>query len=720
MLARTADPRAEERISSVSLIEPSSAPFELSAGPYESPALVIVSLRGREAISEPFSFDITVVASLDVDDSTIETDLLGAPACLVMQAGASAPRYVRGVIAAVAAQSSVHGRRAVYRLRVVPALWLLKKRTTSRIFQDKTVPEIVAAVLDKAGVAHKQRLLGKHRPRSYCVQHRESDFAFVERLLAEEGLFYAFDHGGPEADTEVMVLSDSAHLYPTIEGDPELAYRPHEGAAGMALDEHHVQRFDLRRSLRPTSVLRRGYDFRRPSQALVARARLEEHGNGDLEQAEVYEHHEEDEEPNVRQETVIAELEQQRARVEVGRGVSGCRRLVPGARFTLCDHDLGRLDGEYVVTRLKHEGRAPQAATAGEPVYTNTFECVPAAVTARPPRPARSIQQVTETALVVGPAGQEIYTDEYGRVKVQFHWDREGLRDEDSSCWIRVAQAWSGAGWGSQFIPRVGMEVIVTFLGGDVDRPMILGCVPNAANCPPFPLPSARTQSGIRTRSTPGGGGSNEIRFDDAAGREQVYVHAQRNLDELVENDHTRTVRGQEAIRVSKDRTLEIAGDHVRTVQGSEVVDIGKHLILHIAGRQIINIDGEDVDGDASSAAELREPRETDAAMGEGAGSSTDAYGPNEGGGRGSGGGGAQVTDWSNKGKKDKESVMTIKGGGKIDSPDGLTLQVGGASIEIKDNTITLTAATIKLGATTISIAASGETKVTGAPIRLN
>jgi type VI secretion system secreted protein VgrG len=713
MLARSDAPRENERISSVSPLESAGGPFELRAGPYESSALTVLSLRGREAISEPFSFEIIVAASPEVDDSSIEPDLLGESACLVMLAGTAAPRYVRGVIAAVAAQSSAHGRRAVYRLRVVPALWLLKKRTTSRIFQDKTVPEIVTAVLDKAGVAHTHRLLGKYRPRSYCVQHRESDLAFVERILAEEGIFYAFDHGGPAADTEVVVLSDSAHLYPTIEGDPELAYRPHEGAAGMALDEHHVQRFDLRRSLRPTSVLRRGYDFRRPAMALVAKTEFDERASGELQHGEVYEHHEEDEEPNIRQETVAAELEQHRARVEVGRGASGCRRLVPGARFTLCDHDLGRLDGEYVVTRIKHEGRAPQAATAGEPVYANTFECVPATITARPARPARSIQQVTETALVVGPAGQEIYTDEHGRVKVQFHWDREGLRDEDSSCWIRVAQAWSGAGWGSQFIPRVGMEVIVTFLGGDVDRPMIIGCVPNAANCPPFPLPSARTQSGIRTRSTPGGGGSNELRFDDAAGKEQLYLHAQRNLDELVENDHTRTVRGQEAIRVTKDRTLEVAGDHVRTVQGSEIVDIGKHLILHIAGRQIIQIDGGDVDGDAGVSAAPSEPGEAEAAAGN-PGALSDAYGPNEGGGRGCGGGGAQVPEWSNKGDKDKMSMLDITGGAIINSLQGLTLVGGGgASISIQNGKITLIADSVE-------ILSKGETKVTGAPIRLN
>jgi len=568
MLARSTITSAAERISSVSLIDPASAPFELRAGPYESPALAVLSVRGREAISELFSFEITIAASTDVDDSTIEADLLGAPACLVMQAGASAPRFVRGVIAAVAAQSAVHGHRAVYCLRVVPALWLLKKQTTSRIFQDKTVPEIVATVLDKAGVTYALRLLGKYRPRTYCVQHRETHFAFVERLLAEEGIFYTFDHGGADADTEVVSFADSAHLYPAIEGDPELAYRPHEGAAGMTLDEHHVQRFQLRRSLRPTSVLRRGYDFRRPALNLVAEGKLEDLSGGEPTRGEIYEHHEEDEEPNIRQETVNAELEQHRAGVEVAHGSSGCRRLVPGARFKLCDHDLGRLDAEYVVTSVMHEGRSPETATQGEPVYANTFECVPATVAARPPRPVRSLQQVTETAIVVGPEGQEIYTDEYGRVKVQFHWDREGKRDERSSCWIRVAQVWAGSGWGFEFIPRVGMEVIVTFLGGDVDRPVITGCVPNAINRPPFPLPENKTRSGMRTQSTPGGAGFNELSFEDQKGAEEIYLRAERDLRERVNHNRSLSVGNDQTIAVDRHRTTTIGGMDTTTVRG--------------------------------------------------------------------------------------------------------------------------------------------------------
>jgi hypothetical protein len=200
---------------------------------------------------------------------------------------------------------------------------------------------------------------------------------------------------------------------------------------------------------------------------------------------------------------------------------------------------------------------------------------------------------VVETATVVGPPGEEIHVDEHGRVKVQFHWDREGQRDEHSSCWLRAMQPWAGAAWGSQFILRVGMEVVVTFVGGDIDRPMVLGAVPNAQNPMPYLLPGQKTRSGIKTRTSPGGGGSNELRFEDAAGQEQVFLHAQKDLDAVVENNHTRTVRGDEAMSVARTSKVEIGGDQEVSIGGNEVVTINKNLVLHVVGRQIIHVDGQ-------------------------------------------------------------------------------------------------------------------------------
>ncbi|MFO0758590.1 MAG: type VI secretion system tip protein TssI/VgrG [Byssovorax sp.] len=580
---------SEDRISAVVAVSPCAPPFELSAGPYPSSVLAVRALRGREAISKPFSFLVDIAASTDVDDISIEADLLGKPACLRMHAGDSGSRLVRGVIASIEARgTAVHGR-ALYRVRLVPRLRLLEQRKNSRIFQEQAVPEIVAAVLDEAKIAQAWNILGKYRPRTYCVQYQESDLAFVHRLLAEEGLLYFFDHGGDDGTTETVIFCDSAHLYPAIAGDPELLFREGEGSAGLLPEEHHVVGFARARTLKPSAVLRRGYDFRRPILDLSATT---EQPNNPAEPAhpaaEIYEHHGEDEQPDISSGVVQAELDQHRRKAVVARGESACRRLAPGHRFSLAEHPMERLDQDYVVTRVEHEGVAPGSAKASEAVYGNRFACVPAEVVARPARPKRRIQQVAETAVVVGPDAQEIHTDEHGRVKVQFPWDREGQKNEQSSCWLRVSQAWAGTGWGVQFIPRIGMEVVVTFLGGDVDRPLITGCVPNAINVPAFPLPGSKTKSGFRTQSTLGSSGFNELSFEDMAQNERIYLHAQRDLHEEVERNHTRLVRGSERTQILGSRVDRILGDMSASMQGS--------LEERIAGNCTIQIEGNCLD----------------------------------------------------------------------------------------------------------------------------
>jgi type VI secretion system secreted protein VgrG len=297
---------------------------------------------------------------------------------------------------------------------------------------------------------------------------------------------------------------------------------------------------------------------------------------------------------------------------------------------TVAEHPFDDLNGDWALTRVVHEGRTPaRGAGGGEPpqVYENRFECVPAAVPYRPRRPRRAVRQVTETATVVGPEGKEIHTDEHGRVKVQFHWDLEGPGDAGRSCWIRVAQAWAGAGWGFQIIPRVGMEVLVTFLGGDPDRPVITGCLFNAVNPPTFGLPRAATRSGIRTRSVPGKDrtGFNEISFEDTAGEEELFLHAERDLVEMVEHDHKVVVgrrdaespAGRQSIEVGDRRTVSVGGSHVvnvggdhqETVQGERTEQVvggatlrvegvheqwdGASFVHHVAGEHRVTVGGE-------------------------------------------------------------------------------------------------------------------------------
>jgi type VI secretion system VgrG family protein len=487
----------------------------------------------------------------------------------------------------------------VFRLRLVPGLWLLSLRSTSRIFQERSVPEIVGEVLDGLGIAQQWQVERAYPKRTYCVQYRESDLDFAMRLLAEEGIFYFFadpDGEGAEAP-ETVVFADSTAAYHTIPGDPKLRVRQ----TGALERDEHVTGFSVAEEVHSDATLLRAFDLARPLFDLKGEAR-----SASAPALRVYEHDGDPLEGRIDGEGARTALEQLGARSVAGLGASNCQRLVPGRSFELVEHASDELDRRYVVVHVEHEvhqvaGRRLHAT--GDETYKNTFRCVPDEVAYRPARRRRELQQVAETATVVGPPGEEIHVDELGRVKVQFHWDLEGRRDEKASCWLRVAQPWAGTGWGHQFIPRIGMEVLVTFLGGDVDRPAVTGAVFNAANPPPYPLPAQKTRSGIRTRSTPGGGGANELRFEDAASKEQIYLHAQRDLDELIENDHTRTVRRDETISIGRGSKVDIGGDQELSVQGNEVVTIQKNLVLHVVGRQIIHVDGQGAgDGEGSEA----------------------------------------------------------------------------------------------------------------------
>jgi type VI secretion system secreted protein VgrG len=558
------------------------AHFTLDAGGLPAGHLRVLSFRGREAVSRPFRFNITIASSEEAED--LQAACSGAPATLTMRFGGDDERRVCGVAASVEVLAAFEQGHRAFRLRLVPRLWLLGKRTTSRIFQDKTVPEIVRAVLDAAGIPHRWQLVDKYPVRVYCTQYQETDLAFVTRLLAEEGIFYSFEHGAEE----IIVFSDSAHLYQPIAGNPKLAYRYAQESDGLVPEEHHVGRFAKRRLIKSGAVLLRGYDFSRPKLDLRADATPSRTMADDVLPIEarllMYEHHDDDERPDVDGGSARVRLEQHRCNALVAQGASACRRLLPGSRFELIDHDLDALNGSYVLASVEHEGRAPEVACGREPVYTNTFVCVPAHVPLRPKRPERVLQQVTETAVVVGPPGEEIHTDEHGRVKVQFPWDLDGKHDEKSSCWIRVAQTWAGAGWGFQFIPRIGMEVVVTFLGGDTDRPLITGCLTNGSNASPFPLPASKTKSGIVTRSTPRGSGGNELSFEDAKGREEVVLHAERDMTESVGRNRDE--------HVGRDRRESVIRHAVERVGGDMTVDVGGAL-RQICGNHAIQCNGD-------------------------------------------------------------------------------------------------------------------------------
>jgi type VI secretion system secreted protein VgrG len=547
---------------------------------FSSP-LEVVSVEGEEAVNELYSFDVR--ATVDArDDVTADRSLLLAPAELALLPGSASARHVHGVVASLGAEAgTLHGRHLL-RLVLRPRMWVLTRRQHCRVFEDQSVIEIVTTLLREHQVIHRLRLVGQYPKRQHTVQYRETDFELVERLLSEAGIFYFFDHPRAQGDaietnlgnSEVLVLCDTPQYYPPIEGTRELSFRPGLGASGaLEGDDAFVSELVLRHEPATTQRLERAYDFQRPGVDLSHHRR----DAADRETLFVYDFGGDGDESPPEHEVAAVRLEQDRSGAAVAEGVSGCRRLLPGRVVTVTHHPIPSLDRDYVITRLRHAAYAPEAAAAlgAAQLYENRFTALPSGVAARPPAPPRRIRQVTETAVVVGPPGAETHVDAHDRIKVQFHWDLQGQRDGRSSCWVRVAQSLAGTGWGAQFIPRVGMEVVVTFLGGDLDRPLVTGAVYNALHPLPFPLPQEVAKSGVRTSSTPGGSGFHEVSFDDATGRELLYVHAQRDAERIVRHDDREAVGNDQQSMIGGNRQARVrradetvAGESIRSAIG--------------------------------------------------------------------------------------------------------------------------------------------------------
>jgi type VI secretion system secreted protein VgrG len=560
------------------------SPFEIALGAFPAGTFRVASFRGRERLSRPYAFEVAVTGR-DVDADALLNELIGRPVLLTLH-GPGGSRVVRGVVARAISSGAVALGRAGFRLRVVPRLALRKHRRNSRIFQDMTVVEVVSAVLGEAGVAHRWTTEHAYPVHGYVVQYEETDLDFMHRLLAENGIYYHFEPPPEDADVtepETVVFGDRARYAP-IDGDSQLLYRPAGAGAALRREERHVTVFERGAAAAPVAYFRRDHDFQRPLARLEAQAMAAPPAGASPALAEVYEHHGHHAEAEAEARRSTTALEQLRRKAGRARGESLCPRLLAGRRFTLHEHEIAGHDGEYVVTQVEHEGRSADVAGEGGVTYENRFSCIPAANVLRPARRAREVRQSLETAVVTGPEGQEIYADAFGRIKVQFRWDREGRNDERSSCWLRVVQPWAGAGWGFQFIPRVGMEVLVSFLGGDPDRPVVMGCLPDATHPPPYPLPENKAKSGIKTESTPGGGGFNELLFNDTRGGELVSIRAERNFTETVLNDHLQTVGHDQTTAVAGKRTTEITGDDTLTVKGGQTCTVRGGSNLSVGG----------------------------------------------------------------------------------------------------------------------------------------
>lgn len=549
--------------------------------PLGADKLIPVLLSGEEGLSRPFRFTVEAVSA---DLSIAAGDLLGKSVTVSIAREGRDPRYVNGIVRRFeAGPAFVNGMRT-YRLELVPSLWLLTLTSDCRVFQDNTVLEIAETVLREGGVSDytKKGIGGTYAARAYCVQYRETDFAFLSRLFEDEGIFYHFRH---DSGGHTLVLSDEPLGYDPC-ADSACAYAPADQGLSESI-AHWLPAY----SYRTGKWALGSYDFTAPGTSLLAKTSTAL-DNGAFKAWERYDYTGTYRTAGDGATASKMRMEEEEAGYEVVEGVGAYRAFAPGYTFTLAENsalaDAGRT---YVLRDVVHSARDHSHVGHGNepPSYSNRFVCLPAETAFRPPRATpRPIVHGLETALVTGSSGEEIFCDEYGRIKVQFHWDRLGGKDDKSSCYIRVAQMMAGRNWGTQFIPRVGMEVLVAFLGGDPDQPLVVGSVYNGDNMPPYTLPANKTQSGIKTRSSKQGSSStfNELRFEDKKDAEQIYVHAQKDFKRIVVNDDTLevdhdqtvTVKNNQTVTVEKDQTVSVDGDRTTTVDGKDKLTIkGTH-----------------------------------------------------------------------------------------------------------------------------------------------
>lgn len=534
-----------------------------------SDKLHVARFECTEEISSLYRLEVAVAC----EDHDLDFDgLVGKPALLTLTAAdQDEVRRVHGIVSDL--EQGAEGKRlSFYRVSVVPEAWQLDQIQDIRIFQDMTTPAIIEKVWGDAEMSHSTlelRLEASYRTHEYRVQYRESDWAFIMRLMEEEGIYCFFEH---QESSHKLIVGDSPAAHDPIAGDPSLRFRPDGGAI---IAGEHIAEFRYRQRIRPGKVTLCDYNFKKPDLDISGDASGSAHQS-----LEVYDYPGEYREPPEGKNLAKLRLQHHQAERKIAWGRSGCTRLTSGHTFELAEHPRTSFNQSYMLTRVEHQGVQPIGDHSDVTMeYTSRVQCIPSDVPYRPPHrtPKPKIYGV-QTAIVVGPAGEEIYPDEHGRVKVQFHWDRVGKKDEKSSCWIRVSQLWAGAGWGAMQIPRIGHEVVVDFLEGDPDQPLIVGRVYHGKNLPPYRLPAEKTKSTIKSETTPGGGGYNELMFEDNKGAEEIYLHGQKDWTILIENDKNQTVGHDETLKVGNNRDKTVGNDQSETIGGNKTITVkGTH-----------------------------------------------------------------------------------------------------------------------------------------------
>lgn len=547
--------------------------------------LLIDTLSAFEGLSELFKFEVKLIREEDKKPVTVES-LLGQSVAIAISQKEGTTRFFNGMVSRFSLGR--HDERYYYySMEVVPSFWLLTQKSQSRIFQQLNVIDIIKKVF--AGFPFSVETQGTYEPRNYCVQYRETDFDFASRLMEEEGIFYFFEH---TQDGHKMIISDTPQKHKDCPTKSKISYLLETSSKDTFVTA--IAEWQVDYQMQSGKVTLWDSHFELPNKNLEAQKPL----RGDIKPQsmtdfEVYDYpggyakkfdgidkgggKQSGEVQKIFSEnkkTAGVRIQEIDAQYQVAKGLSDCCSLIAGYRFELEDHPMSEYNVKHTLLSVIHEiEQSPSYDTNEEVIdsYRNSFRCIPNSVPFRPLRSTpKPFIRGSQTAVVVGPSGEEIFTDEYGRVKVQFRWDRHGQVDPGSSCWIRVVQAWAGKKWGMMFIPRIGMEVKVEFLEGDPDQPIISGCVYNAEMMPPYTLPDEKTKMTIKSDSSIGGGGFNELRFEDKKGKEQIFIHGEKNIDERIKNDSMEWIGKDRHLIVIKDKLEKVGGDKHLQVLGDK------------------------------------------------------------------------------------------------------------------------------------------------------
>lgn len=556
-------------------------------------ALLLHSFEYKETMNAPFEIWARVFSK----ENALSLDsLVGTPASIrINTSEGDKVRYLHGLVESVT-QKGREPDYAVYELQLVPWLTFLDKTSDCRIFQKKKAPDIISEVFQKAGFTDFElKLTDSYPTREFCVQYRETSANFVARLMEHEGIGYHFKH---EESKHTLVLTDAVSSHEPFPGYATVKFRE----AGKTADFiESLQTWDFVETGKTGKYAQTDYNFKTPKAGMLAtEPQPKPHGLADFEQFDY---------PGIHEELGggerLAKIRLQALQTghKITRGFSAsCRGLVIGRLFTLEDHPRGDQNAEHLITAVEIYAEEGSFTSSGNSGGGASFTCkiatIPSATPYRPALDERKLPIIPgpQTAVVTGPAGEEIHTDEHGRVTVHFHWDRYGKFDQDSSCWVRVSQTWAGKGWGAMHIPRIGQEVVVDFLEGNPDRPLITGRVYNADMKPPYPLPAKKNCSGLRSNTTLGGQPSvnfNEVMMDDTKGSELLSIQAEKDRTVLVKNDNTENVGHDETIDVGHDQTMTIGNDRKKHVKANETTNVDANRTEEVGKDETITIHGQ-------------------------------------------------------------------------------------------------------------------------------